>query len=410
MSGLLINNNIQERYLIKNKKKILLNKFTKSSKSLFLDIDDQDKTPNVLSKNYRFNFKTNDLNSFKKYNSIAIIGIGGSILGYEAIYNFLQKKSKKKIYFFNNLDLKKITSFKKKEKLEKILFIVISKSGNTIETLSNFFSLNILKRNSKNIIIISEKKNNSLYKISTQFNLFYIEHKPNIGGRFSVLSEVGIVPAYLMGIDIKKIRLNTLEYLKKKNQFILRDSVIKLASLLYAKKIKNIVFLNYVPELEKFLFWCQQLLAESLGKNKKGFLPIVSNVPKDHHSLLQLYLDGPNDKIFYIFSDQNKNNEKAIVPQGLESVNFIKNTKLHEIKKTQKSALTKIFKKKYIPFREFKINFNNEETIGELFSYFILETILVAKLTNINPYDQPAVEQVKRLTKKLLTKNTKKYF
>ena len=81
---------------------------------------------------------------------------------------------------------------------------------------------------------------------------------------------------------------------------------IKFANLLNSKKFNNLIFLNYAPELEKFLYWCQQLIAESLGKKNKGFLPIISNVPKDHHSLLQLYLDGPKDKIFYIFSYEKK--------------------------------------------------------------------------------------------------------
>ena len=164
------------------------------------------------------------------------------------------------------------------------------------------FSLNIIKKNKKNIIIISEKKDNFLFLVARKFNLFFVEHKNYIGGRYSVLSEVGLLPAYIMGLNIYKFRTQILECLKEKNKSFLKESTIKLASLINSKKFNNLIFLNYSPELEKFLFWSQQLIAESLGKKNKGFLPVISNAPKDHHSLLQLYLDGPKDKLFNIFS------------------------------------------------------------------------------------------------------------
>ena len=168
-----------------------------------------------------------------------------------------------------------------------------------------------------------------------------------------------------------------------------------------SKKMNNFVFLNYSPELEKFLFWCQQLIAESLGKNNKGFLPIISNVPKDHHSLLQLYLDGPKDKIFNIFSIE-KDSKKIIRTNKLGLKSFLDKKKLSRVKFAQKNALIKSLIKKNIPFREFKIKKINEETLGQLFSYFIIETITIGKLLKINPYDQPAVEQVKIFTKQIL--------
>ena len=112
--------------------------------------------------------------------------MGGSILGSEAIQYFLKEKLKKKIFFFDDIDENKIINFKKKKEFKHTLFIVISKSGNTIETVSNFLYLNVLKRKAKNIIIIFKKKNNFLYNISKKYNLYYIEHKNYIGGRYSV--------------------------------------------------------------------------------------------------------------------------------------------------------------------------------------------------------------------------------
>ena len=246
-----------------------------------------------------------------------------------------------------------------------------------------------MKKNAKNIIIISEKKNSLLFNLSKNLNLHYIEHKKNIGGRYSVLSEVGVVPAYLMGVNTKKLRSDLLSFLNGKNKKILKEGSITLSSILNLKKKNNIIFLNYSPELEQFLFWCQQLIAESLGKNNKGFLPIISNVPKDHHSLLQLYLEGPKDKLFYLFSTETKSN-------------ILNKTSLRVVKNAQKTALIKTLRKNKMPVREFKIKKINEKTLGTLFSYFILETILIAKLSKINPFNQPAVEQVKIFTNQLL--------
>jgi glucose-6-phosphate isomerase len=396
-------NNIQSKYLDKILINKLLKNFYKIEKKILEDIDNPTKTLNVLNKNYKFNFKLRDLNKFKKFKKIAIIGMGGSILGTEAIYFFLKDKIKKDIYFFDDLDPKKNLLFKKKEKLSEVLFIIISKSGNTVETISNFLSLNIIKKNSKNLIIVSERSNNSLFLISKKFNLFYIEHKKNIGGRYSVLSEVGIIPAYLMGLNIKKIRSSSSSILSGKKKLFLKDSTVKLANLFNDQKIKNLIFLNYSPELKNLLLWCQQLIAESLGKQKKGFLPTISTVPRDHHSLLQLYLDGPRDKLFYIFSTEFKSKEKVDTKKIFNSKHFLNKKSLYKIKNAQKEALIKTLKNNNIPFREFKIKKTNEMSIGELFSYFILETIITGKLVKINPFDQPAVEQVKVLTKQSLT-------
>lgn len=354
---------------------------------------------NTIDDKYSFTFKENQLRSFKYFKKIALIGMGGSILGAEAIYNFLKKKIKKEVYFFDNIDVQKISRFKKNNRIDEVLFIVISKSGNTIETISNSLFLDILKKDKKNIIIISEKKNNILYTTSKKLNLFHIEHKKFIGGRFSVLSEVGLLPAMLMNLNVEKLRGNLL---KAGNKKILKSSSISLSKILLNKKFTNLVLINYSPELEKFLYWYQQLIAESLGKNGRGFLPIISNAPKDHHSLLQLYLDGPKDKIFHVFSFDESANYKIKIKKLSHKADYLNNKTLTEIKNAQKNALIKTLKLNKIPFRETKIKNNNEQTLGELFTYFMLETIIVGELTGIDPFTQPAVEKVKELTKKFL--------
>jgi glucose-6-phosphate isomerase len=401
--NLFIKSNIPKKYLNLKYLKIFSKNFVNIINEVETEINTPDKTLHVLSNNFKFNFNIKDLYKFKKFNTFVIIGMGGSILGAEAINQFLEKKIKKKVYFFNDINSDKITDLKKKEKLNNILFLVISKSGETVETLANFFSFNIIKKKAMNIILISEKKNNTLFKLSEKYNLFYIEHKNFIGGRYSVLSEVGIVPAYLMGVNIMKIRSKLKTFLKDKSNYVLKDSTSKIASILKSGKINNLIFLNYSPRLEKFLFWCQQLIAESLGKKNKGFLPVVSNVPKDHHSLLQLYLDGPKDKLFNIFSIEENSKETIKIKKINKERHFLNNKKLNEIKEAQKKALIETLKINKIPFREYKVKTINEEVLGELFSYFILETVIISKLIKINPYDQPAVEQVKISTKRFLS-------
>ena len=397
--------------LKKNKKKFQkksVDNFNNLITNINKDVSNSSKTLNILNTKFKFNFNLKDLRRFKKFNTVAIIGMGGSILGAAAIYDFLKFKIKKKFYFFDNLDQDSIREIKQNENLNKVLFLIISKSGNTIETLSNAFSLGVFNKNSKNIIVITERKNNLLFSLSKKLNLFYIEHKKHVGGRYSVLSETGVIPAYLMGLNIEKLRSNTQKFLKGKNKIILRNNVIKLASFMSSKKFNNLIFLNYIPQLKKFLYWCQQLIAESLGKNKLGFLPVVSNAPKDHHSLLQLYLDGPKDKLFTIFSYEGKLKKKTKFNKFIKEENFLNKKSLSEIKIAQKNALIKVFKKKDIPFREVKLKKIDETILGELFSYFIVETVLIGKLLKIDPFNQPAVEEVKILTKKFLSKKNQK--
>ena len=361
-----------------------------------------DKNPSLfrsLSNKKKNNFNFNEIKKFQKFKTVVIIGMGGSILGSKALYSFLRHKIKKNFIFIDNLDFNLLKSVNIKKDASKFLFIIISKSGNTTETILNAgYFKNYLKKN--NVIIISEKKNNSLSTLAKNKNFFFIKHNPHIGGRYSIFSEVGMVPAYLMGLNPYKIKKKLLQFYKnKKNLYLSKKNTKKL----YQKKIKTLVFFNYVPQLDDFLFWCQQLLAESLGKNKKGFMPVISNAPKDHHSLMQLYLDGPKDKFFYVFSSKKNNYFKFNSKTFGDKVKFLNKKSYEQIKNSQKKAFIEVLKTSNIPFREFKINTFDEKTIADLFLLFIFETILMAKLMKVDAFDQPAVEKVKILTKKFLT-------
>ena len=399
--SILFKNNIQKKYFKKKiyeKNKLKSNRFLKE---IFSKIDTNKNVFYLLSKKFNLNFKPSDLKRFIKFKTVIVIGMGGSILGSNAIFTFLKSKIKKKFLFINNLDQVKIQNINKKN-IKNALFIIISKSGNTTETLLNVNLLKNYNTNSKNTIIITENSNNILNNYSIKSKIKNFGHKKYVGGRYSVLSEVGMIPAHLMDLDIKLFRKNLLSFFKSKKRKFLSETVSKLSQLYQSKKINSIIMLNYCPELNDFLFWCQQLISESLGKKEKGLLPVISAAPKDHHSLLQLYLDGPKNKIFYIFSGIGKNKIKIKKNIFGNRLNFLKNQELLKIVHAQKNAFKKVLLSKDIPFREFEINNFDEKTIGELFFYFIIETVLIGKLINVDPFNQPAVEQVKNLTKKYL--------
>tara|TARA_Y100001970_G_scaffold293129_1_gene437959 strand:+ start:5309 stop:6454 length:1146 start_codon:yes stop_codon:yes gene_type:complete len=364
-------------------------------------IDEIARSKQGLFRTFFPKFKSNSIKNFKnfkKFKTIILIGMGGSILGTKAIYSFLRNKVNKKIIFIDNLDQRYLVKIKKENNLKTALFLIISKSGNTTETIvnSSFFKAYLKKKNS---IIISEDKDNVLRNFAKKKNIPFIRHHPNIGGRYSVFSDVGMLPSYLMGLKIENFKKNIPNLLKNKQ--ILSEEIKKIFKI-NCKKTKVLVLFNYVPELNDFMFWCQQLLAESLGKNGKGFMPVVSTAPRDHHSLLQLYLDGPKDKTFYVFSLKDGKNFQVNSKIFGKKVKYLNKKKYENIKISQKNAFLGILKEKKIPFEEIVIKKFDEGTIGRLFFLFIFQTIVLSKILKVNAFDQPAVESVKVLTKKLL--------
>ena len=347
-----------------------------------------------LSKNFKNSFDTKILRKFYSSKNFRIIGMGGSILGTEAIYNFLRNKVKKNFLFINDLDVSIMNN-----KKEKYSNLIVSKSGETIETIVN---LNILTNKSDKNLFITENRKSYLYEMAEKLKAEVIHHNNFIGGRYSVLSVTGMLPAELMGLNSKKFRqLNTLI----NNRKYLNSLVANVESILFfvKKKKYNSVILNYDKKSEGLFYWYQQLVAESLGKNKKGLLPIVSNMPKDNHSVMQLYLDGFNNNFFTFFYVNEKNSSKIISNTILSKKKYLKNKKLTDIIFAQKKATENVFTKKKIPFRSFEISKRDEKTLGELFCFFILETILLGKLMKINPFNQPAVELIKDETKNILS-------
>ena len=347
-----------------------------------------------LNPSYKNSYSKKIILKFKKYSNIRIIGIGGSTLGTEAIYYFLRDKIKKNFLFKNNLKSKINTNNKK----TKYLNLIVSKSGNTLETISNS---NIFIKIEDENIFITENKKSYLHLLAEKLKAEVIHHNNFIGGRYSVLSEVGMLPAELMGLNIRKFKqLNNL--IKNKN--FINALIINVNNTLHFLKQKrfNSIILNYDESSENLFKWYQQLIAESLGKKGKGILPTISLMPKDNHSVMQLYLDGPKNNFFTFFHVRDKNPLKIDKNTILASHSYLKNKNLGEIILSQKLATEKVFLNKKIPFRSFEIINRDESTLGELFCFFILETILIGRALKINPYDQPSVELIKKETKKML--------
>jgi glucose-6-phosphate isomerase len=369
--------------------------YTKKVKKILDDIlVKKNSVLDSLSSNYKNSYNKKTILKFKKYNNINVVGMGGSILGTESIYYFLKRKIKKNFFFYNNLQSKIDPSHKR----NKHLNIIVSKSGNTLETISNS---NIIIKNQNKNIFITENKNSYLYLLAQKLKSEIVHHNNFIGGRYSVLSEVGMLPAELMGLSSNKFRqLNNLI----KNKKFINELIINVNNTLHFLKKKkfNSVILNYDVGSESLFKWYQQLMAESLGKKGNGILPIISSMPKDNHSVMQLYLDGPKNNFFTFFHVRDKNSIKVINNKLLTSHSYLKNKNLGEIVMSQKLATEKVFLNKKIPFRSFEVINRDENTIGELFCFFILETILIGRALEINPYDQPAVELIKKETKKIL--------
>ena len=369
-----------------------IKKIKKIKNILIKLLSEQNQVLDSLGSSYKYSYHNRYLTKFKNSSNIRIIGMGGSTLGTQAIYDFLKYKIKKKFIFIDNL----ISSQKKTNK--KFTNIIISKSGNTTETIVN---ANILIKKKDKNIFITEDKPSYLNLLASKLRADIIHHNNFIGGRYSVLSEVGMLPAELMGLNPKKFK--QLNFLIKKKSFT-NSLISSVSATLYfiQKKRYNSIIINYDEKSENLFKWYQQLVAESLGKKNSGILPVVSIMPRDNHSVMQLYLDGFKNNFFTFFHVNDSKFDKIKNSNILPQQNYLKNKNSSGILYAQKKATENVFMNKNIPFRSFEVKKRDEKTLGELFCFFILETILIGKALNINPYDQPAVELIKKETKKLL--------
>ena len=332
----------------------------------------------------------------KKYQ--LVVGMGGSSAGAKAINMRIEGN----VFFLDNYDPTYLQNFFKDNNIKDFTIYVISKSGSTFETLAmcNLIFQHLLKISTieeiiKHVIIITEESKSLLSDFAKKNNLQIIHHNKKIGGRFSVFSETSMI---LFDFDPDKISNSAQSVVLKLTQNNLEDDtnpVVNAAVILTLQERYGINYninLLYDYTLKNYSYWFHQLFAESLGKNEKALTPMTSICPKDHHSLMQLFIDGSKNKLFNIYQPFLTEDSLKFSPLGLGSIE----TKTpDELLESQYLSVIKTFKNLKIPHRLVTSTGDKISNIFELFSYNILETVVLGYAQNLNPYDQPAVEQIK---------------
>ena len=352
---------------------------------------------------------------YKTVNQFCILGTGGSSLGAQALIGLTPKKQNESVYFYDNIDPLFFENNLNQHNLSKTCFVIISKSGSTAETLGQlgaiikiFIDLNIKNLISKNFIIITENRNSPLNKIATKYKILKLEYEKEIGGRFSVFSNVGLFPAFIAGIDINEVRNGAKEVLNcvlEKNNTLPFESAALLVAIHKIKKVNINVLLTYNDSLIKFGEWFRQLWSESLGKNGLGSTPIHSIGTTDQHSQLQLYIDGPKDKFFSFIKNIHSTEGLLMDYATLKDcgMDYIAGKKMGDLMEAEQNATLKTLINNKLPVREIQIDKITPRTLGGLMMYYFLETISAGLILNIDPFNQPAVEESKKLTRNFLS-------
>jgi glucose-6-phosphate isomerase len=388
----------------------------KSNKEIFEEVKKERETIGYYNLPYQ---DITDIEQFAKtiqFNNIVVIGIGGSSLGTRAIYEFLKHSNnyKKELYFFESTDPILLNSQVKKIDLEDTLFIVISKSGTTIETISNFkYLASQTKIDKSNCVIISES-DSKLTSYANKHNIKTFEIPKDVGGRFSVFSVVGLVPLAIVGVDIKNL-LNGCKKLSESffNQDEYYEPIMQKARFLVENKHRfniNVLF-SYSSLLESFNKWYVQLWGESLGKininnTKQALTPIGLIGPIDQHSFLQLIADGKRDKTI-TFIKVNDFNDDTIIPpntlDGFDDLDYVDNLSFAKLLDAQADATIQAIKdQKDIPCDVITIRKVDEYNISKLMFTYQLLTSVVGKFVQIDTYNQPGVEAGKIILKDML--------
>jgi glucose-6-phosphate isomerase len=351
----------------------------------------------------------------KKFKRYVVVGIGGSSLGGQVLVNMRNKVEEPYIHFWDTLDYHVMKPHFESRKLKETAFILISKSGTTpeimaqtlmvIEALNNLGGADAV---GKHCLVICEPGENPLGLIADKWGIERMDHDPNIGGRFSCLSLVGALPAMLAGIDMYAVR----EGARK----VLDDALINpeaapraAAALNYALYdlygVKMNVLMPYAKQLEPFTHWYRQLWAESIGKDGRGSTPLNALGPIDQHSQLQLWLDGPNDKFFTLVINHQVDDSPIMdvsLADNLPALEYLRDHRISDVVLAEANATAKTLADRGKYLRCIYIDRLDEKTIGELLMHYMLETIFTCNLLDVNPFDQPAVEDGKKLTKMYL--------
>lgn len=358
------------------------------------------------------------------FENLVVLGIGGSALGLRCLANAclpsyanqLDRKGRKnvpRLFVCDNIDPDTFCGLLELINLKETCFVVISKSGGTTETMAQFFVvLPILKTRfgrkwKDHIYVVTDPHSGPLRKFVSEEGVRSFDLPPKLGGRFSVLSSVGLFPAASLGIDIESVLDGALAMRRICEINDIQDNPVyryaAMTYLLHMKKGKNIsVLMPYADKLALFADWYAQLLGESLGKQGKGLTPVKALGSTDQHSQVQLYMDGPNDKLITILGVERFQKEN-IITNVLDGFDHLRGCDLGKILRTSQKATAQALSIAKRPNITITLPEVNEREMGELFMFFEVYTAMMGALYRINPFDQPGVELGKRLTKQILT-------
>lgn len=344
---------------------------------------------------------------FEHFEDIIILGTGGSSLGGKTIYALSSQKNPC-LHFMDNIDPHTFKTLFETITPKKTGVLAISKSGSTIETL--FQLLVCLQHFEKahlnlkdHFLVVTEPTPNPLRKIAEEYQWKCLDHPTNVGGRFSCFSVVGLLPLILTGLDPNAFCEGSQKVLIQHLKEDIPPALEGAAMAVYLEKHHQktlSVMLPYADQLDSFALWYRQLWAESLGKEGKGTTPIKALGTVDQHSQLQLYLDGPKDKFFTLIAPTWKGRGEAIrsslVPE-------LQNKTMGDLFDAELRATYETLVRHQCPTRLITFDILNESSLGALMMHFMIETILTSYLIKVNAFDQPAVEEGKRLAREFLS-------
>lgn len=347
---------------------------------------------------------------FAKFKDVIVLGTGGSSLGGQTLVA-LAPPGRTRVHFMDNVDPHSFTLLFDALDPAKTGLIAISKSGGTAETLVQFFACMgwLSKRTAARTIVITEPKPSPLRALAATRKLRTLEHDPNIGGRYSVLSIVGLLPAMIAGVDVAALRRGagavldaTLAAKDPRDAAPAIGAAVSVA-LNERHGIVSTVVMPYVDRLAHFGLWFRQLWAESLGKDGKGTTPIRAVGTVDQHSQLQLYLDGPADKMFsLVMLAQAGKGSRMPAKLADASLGYLAGKRMGDLIDAEQRATAQTLIRNGRPTRIFHIERLDAQSVGALLMHYMLETMIAAELWGVNAFDQPAVEQGKVLARQFL--------
>ena len=357
-----------------------------------------------------------------KFDHIVIIGTGGSSLGGQtlcslAVPDVNSGHNQPDLHFCANIDPNSISVMLERLPQDRTGYLVVSKSGSTVETITQFLiffeAVKVAvgqEKAAQHFTAITESGENPLRNTALRYGIDVLDHDSNIGGRYSALSLVGLLPAMISGLDVRALRAGAADVLKP---VLMDDDPENIepaigaaisAGLAVENTVSSTVMMPFVDRLEYFGLWYRQLWAESLGKDGKGTTPITAMGTVDQHSQLQLYLDGPSDKLFTLIMLSCSGDGPSVDPKLSidKEISYLSGKSVGDLMDAGQRATAETLIRNRRPTRIFKINNLDEATMGAMMMHFILETIIAAHLFGVNPFDQPAVEEAKTLAREYL--------